>query len=158
MGWYAMAVVDSVEFFPIDHPQRGTIIGLFERMCRALVRVQEPESGLWYQVLDQGGRPGNYLEASGSCMFVYAMAKGFRLRYLEPEFRKAAEAGWRGIRERLVTEDEAGVHLHAICHGAGLGFGRDGSYDYYIGERVVSDSFMGVGPLLLAALEMEKIG
>ncbi|MDN8591265.1 glycoside hydrolase family 88 protein [Paenibacillus sp. 11B] len=157
MGWYAMAIVDSLEHFPIHHPKRGTIIGIFERMCHALVRVQEQESGLWFQVLDQGFRRGNYLEASGSSMFVYAMAKGVRLRYLEPHFRQAAEKGWQGLTSRLVEETEEGVKLNAICHGAGLSLDRDGSYSYYVGEQIVSDSFMGMAPLLLAALEMERL-
>lgn len=158
MGWYAMAIVDSLEHFPIDHPKRGTIVGIFERMCHALGRVQEQESGLWFQVLDQGFRSGNYLEASGSSMFVYAMAKGLRLRYLESGFRNIAAKGFKGIVEQLVEEDEAGIHLHSICHGAGLSLDRDGSYAYYIGEQIVSDSFMGIAPFMLASLEMEQLG
>jgi unsaturated rhamnogalacturonyl hydrolase len=158
MGWYAMALVDSLEHFPIDHPKRGTIIGIFERMCHALGRVQEADSGLWFQVLDQGFRKGNYLEASGSSMFVYAMAKGLRLRYLENQFQSTVSKGFQGILDRFIEENETGVHLHSICHGAGLSFDRDGSYGYYIGEQVVSDSFMGVAPFLLAALEMERLG
>lgn len=95
MGWYAMAAVDCLEHFPLTHPQRGTIIGIFQRMCGALVEVQDKESGLWYQVLDQAGRKGNYLEATGSCMFVYAMAKALRLRYLEPSFKAAMLSGYQ---------------------------------------------------------------
>lgn len=156
MGWYAMAIVDCLEHFPVAHPKRGTIVGIYERMCHALVRVQEPESGLWYQVLDQGDRKGNYLEATGSIMFVYSMAKGLRLGYLSPVFRSAMLQGYEGIVGRLVTEDEQGVHLHQICHGAGLSKDRNGSFDYYVSEAVVSDHYMGVGPLLLAALEVER--
>jgi unsaturated rhamnogalacturonyl hydrolase len=156
MGWYAMAAVDCLEHFPVTHPQRGTIIGIFQRMCDALAQVQDQETGLWYQVLDQAGRKGNYLEASGSCMFVYAMAKGLRLRYLEPSFMEAMLKGYEGILAHLVTEDEHGIHLHSICHGAGLSKDRNGSYDYYISEAVLSDVPMGVAPLLLAALEVEQ--
>lgn len=155
MGWYAMAVVDCLEHFPVTHPKRGTIMGIFERMCHALVNVQDAASGLWYQVLDQGNRKGNYLEATGSIMFVYAIAKGLRLGYLSPVFGSAMLKGYEGIIEQLVTEDEDGVHLHKICHGAGLSKDRNGSFDYYISEAVVSDEFMGVGPLLLMALEVE---
>ncbi|UQZ35807.1 glycosyl hydrolase family 88 [Paenibacillus sp. PK3_47] len=156
MGWYAMAAVDCLEHFPVTHPKRGTIIGIFQRLCGALVKVQDQESGLWYQVLDQAGRKGNYLEATGSIMFVYAMAKGLRLGYLEPSFKDAMQKGYEGILEHLVTEDEQGVHLHQICHGAGLSIDRNGSYDYYISEAVVSDAPMGIGPLLLASLEVER--
>ncbi|MDO3412384.1 glycoside hydrolase family 88 protein [Saccharibacillus sp. CPCC 101409] len=156
MGWYAMAAVDSLEHFPQTHRQRGTVIGIFQRMMGALLKVQDAGSGLWRQVLDQGERPGNYLEASGSCMFVYALAKGLRLGYLEPFFTEAMRRGYEGILRHLVTEDEEGVHLHRICHGAGLSIDRNGSYDYYISEAVVSDAPMGVAPLMLALLEVEK--
>lgn len=158
MGWYEMAVVDCLEHFPVDHPKRGTIIGIFQRLCQALARVQDQKSGLWYQVLDQGGRKGNYLEASGSCMFVYAMAKGLRLRYLEPSFEEIMLKGYEGILTHLAQEDERGVHLHGICHGAGLSKDRNGSYDYYVSEAVVSDAPMGVAPFLLASLEVERYG
>ncbi|MBP1976105.1 glycoside hydrolase family 88/105 protein [Cohnella thailandensis] len=157
MGWYAMAVVDCLDHIPVAHPKRGTIIGIFERMCHALVRVQDPASGLWYQVLDQGDRKGNYLEASGSVMFVYAMAKALRLGYLSGGFREAVLKGWNGILERLVTEDADGVHLHHICNGAGLSKDRNGTFDYYISEAVVSDHYMGIAPLLLCSLEMERL-
>lgn len=156
MGWYAMAAVDCLEHFPVTHPKRGTVIGIFQRMMGALVKVQDGSTGLWYQVLDQAGRKGNYPEASGSCMFVYAMAKGLSLGYLEPSFQEAMWKGYNGILQHLVTEDDEGVHLNSICHGAGLSIDRNGSYDYYISEAVVSDAPMGLAPLLMALLEAEK--
>ncbi|WP_166240945.1 glycoside hydrolase family 88/105 protein [Paenibacillus turpanensis] len=159
MGWYAMAIVDSLEHFPKNHRKRGTIAGIFLRMVRALESVQDAESGLWYQVLDQGKREGNYLEASGSCMFVYAIAKGVRLGYLPRNYRKLAVRGYEGLLAHLVTHDESGVHLHQICKGAGLGNRpyRDGSYTYYINERIVSDQFIGQAPFILAGVEMERL-
>jgi len=157
MGWYAMAVVDVLDHVPVAHRQRGTLIGIFQRMIGALVKVQDADSGLWHQVLDQGGRKGNYLEASGSCMFVYAMAKGLRLGYLENNFKEPMRRGYEGVLQHLITEDEQGLHLNGICHGAGLSIDRNGSYDYYISEAIVSDTPMGVAPLMLAVLETERL-
>lgn len=159
MGWYAMAIVDALDYFPVDHPKRGQIMGIFERMANAVAHVQDQESGLWYQVMDHNGREGNYLEASASCMLTYALAKGIRLNYLTEIDRKIAESAYEGILRHFVTEDEEGVHLHRICHGAGLGGKkyRDGSYAYYISEQIVSDVQMGVAPFLLASIEMEKL-
>ncbi|WNQ13301.1 glycoside hydrolase family 88 protein [Paenibacillus aurantius] len=159
MGWYAMALVDALEHFPSDHPKRGQLMGIFERMANAMVRVQDQESGVWYQVMDQNGREGNYLEASGSCMMTYALAKGIRLRYLAEIGESVVRRAYEGILKHFVTEDEQGVHLHGICHGAGLGGRkyRDGSYEYYLSEAVVSDVLMGVAPLLLASIEMERL-
>ncbi|BFT74244.1 glycoside hydrolase family 105 protein [Paenibacillus sp. P36] len=159
MGWYAMALVDALEYFPIGHPKRGQLMGIFERMVNSVVRAQDQESGVWYQVMDCNGQQGNYLESSGSCMLTYAIAKGIRLQYLAEIDRSVVERAYEGILKRFVTEDEQGVHLHQICHGAGLGGRkyRDGSYAYYLSETIVSDVLMGVAPLLLATLEMEQL-
>ncbi|MNC16998.1 24.9 kDa protein in picA locus [compost metagenome] len=92
-------------------------------------------------------------------MLTYALAKGLRLGYLSGISRKPVEQAFAGIRKHFVTEDAEGVHLHSICHGAGLGGRkyRDGSYAYYLSEAVVSDVLMGVAPLLLASVEMERL-
>ena len=163
MGWYAMALVDVLDHFPADHPDRPKLLDLLHEVAAAVVKVQDPESGLWYQVLDQGARAGNYLEASASAMFVYALAKGARLGYLPESCRAAAARGFAGIIARFVTVDDAGlVHLNRICQVAGLGRYdasqpyRDGSFDYYVHEPVVADDLKGVGPFILACLEMER--
>jgi unsaturated rhamnogalacturonyl hydrolase len=76
IGWYVMAIVDVLDVFPVSHPARETFLEILERTLTAVSRVQDTNTGLWWQVLDQGDRPGNYLEASGTSMFVYAIAKG----------------------------------------------------------------------------------
>jgi|GEM_PF-131211 len=63
MGWYAMAIPDVLDHLPEDHPRRESIIAIFRNLVAALAAVQDQPSGLWYQVLDQGHREGNYLEA-----------------------------------------------------------------------------------------------
>ena len=108
MGWYAMALVDALEFFPVSHPQRGRLMGIFERMANALVRVQDQDSGLWYQVMDCNGRQGNYVEASGSCMLTYALAKGIQLHYLAEIDIRVVERAYDGIQKHLITVDGEG--------------------------------------------------
>ncbi|WNQ13235.1 glycoside hydrolase family 88 protein [Paenibacillus aurantius] len=160
MGWYAMALVDTLDHLPEDHPKRGLLIGLMERMAGALVRVQDAETGLWPQVLDQSGREGNYLEASGTSMFAYALAKGARLGYLTGSAGEAARRGYEGLLRYLVREEEGGqVHLTQCNSVAGLGGSpyRDGTFAYYIGERVVEDDPKAVSPFILAGLENGRL-
>lgn len=159
MGWYAMAIVDMLDFLPEDHFKRETIISIFGRMIAAIVQVQDQPTGLWFQVLDQGSRAGNYLEASASGMFVYAIAKGIRNGYLAPKYLGVAKKAYGGILGNMVEIDDQGlVNLYGTCGSAGLGGNpyRDGSYDYYIGEKVVMNDYKGVGAFILASLEMEK--
>ncbi|HYK87290.1 MAG TPA: glycoside hydrolase family 88 protein [Acidobacteriota bacterium] len=159
IGWYVMALVDILDYFPADHPGRRQIVDRFGSTLAAIRRYQDPESGLWYQVVDQGTRPGNYLEASASCMFVYAMAKGSREGLVGAEYLEFAEAGYRGILRHFVRVDSTGlISLSCICSSAGLGGPkqRNGTFEYYISEPVVTNDLKGVGAFILASVEMER--
>jgi len=159
MGWYLMALVDQLDYLPRNHPDRAAVVRVFRRAAEAVAKVQDPPSGLWYQVLDQGNRARNYLEASASSMFVYALMKGARMGYLDASYRDVARRGYRGLLDRLVTVDENGlVNLNQICLVAGLGGAqrRDGSYRYYVSEPAGANDPKGVGPFIMASLEIER--
>jgi unsaturated rhamnogalacturonyl hydrolase len=160
MGWYGMAIVDILDFLRRDHPQRDAIIAIMNRMFDALVRVQDARTGVWYQVLDQGARAGNYLESSASCMFVYAIVKGVRHNYLPKEDLAIAQRAYDGIIKQFVEVDRVGqVHLKGTCRSAGLGGTpyRDGSFEYYIGEPIATDNHHGVGAFCLASDDIESL-
>ena len=117
----------------------------------------QDESGLWYQVPDLPEREGNYLETSGSSMFAYSYYKGVRLGYLDPSFKAYGDKAIEGIKKLYLTEDNGEYHLGGICSVAGLGGNpyRDGSFKYYIQEKIATDDFKGVGPFILALVESE---
>jgi unsaturated rhamnogalacturonyl hydrolase len=161
MGWYAMALVDVLDWFPMDHPQRGALVVALNRTAAAAVRFQDAKTGLWWQVMDQGERAGNYPEASASCMFVYSLAKGVRMGYLPQSFEKNARHGWKGIQKQFVTTGADGLMvLNGTVKVGGLGGTpyRSGTYDYYVGEKTQSNDAKGVGAFLLAGSEMEQAG
>lgn len=160
IGWYVMALVDVLDVFPPEHPARPKFVAILERTLTAVLHYQDETTGLWWQVLDQNGRPGNYLEASGSSMFVYALAKGVRQGCLQPRWLPPARHAFNGLLRNLVTIDAEGrVDLHGICSTAGLGGVpyRDGSFEYYVTEPVVTNDLHGVGAFLNAAVEMELV-
>jgi unsaturated rhamnogalacturonyl hydrolase len=164
MGWYVLGVVETLEHFPADHPDRPAIIQTLRDAVEGIARVQDPVTGLWWNVMDQPNRAGNYLEASASSMFVYALARAARLGYIDPEYRQLAERGFDGLLSNLVRENADGtVSLINVVQVSGLGGNlrrdgsyRDGSYAYYASEPVVTDDYKGVGPFILAALELER--
>jgi unsaturated rhamnogalacturonyl hydrolase len=159
MGWYAMAIVDVLDFIPKDHPRRHELISILKTMSQSLLKYQDKKTHLWYQVIDQGGKEGNYLEASASSMFAYAFAKGADKKYLDRKYFRIASETFRGIVDNLVTVDARGfIDLHHTCQGAGLGGTpyRDGSYEYYISEPQRTNDMKGYGPFLLAAIELER--
>jgi unsaturated rhamnogalacturonyl hydrolase len=159
MGWYAMALVDVLEILPSSHADRPALVAILRDLVTALAKYQDARSGLWYQVVDQGTRAGNYLEASASTMIVYAIAKGVRLGVLDASARAIAERGYEGILKELITVDADGhVHIERVCAVAGLGGSpyRDGTYDYYVKEPVRRDDPKGVGPFIMASLELGR--
>ena len=161
MGWYLMALVDTLPWYSEHDPGRAELLAILERTAAAVVRYQDGESGLWYQVLDKPGAKGNYFESSASCMFTYALAKGVRLGYLPRTYEQNAERGWHGIQTHFVqTAADGSVTLTGTVKVAGLGGAehRDGSYAYYTSTPVVSNDPKGVGTFLLAASEMEMSG
>lgn len=159
MGWYAMALVDVLDFFPKSHPKRAELVAILNREMRALEKVQDKASGLWWLILDKGGQNKNYFEASASCMFAYSMAKGVRRGYLPRSFVMSANAAWSGVQKHFLETKDGGLDLLKTIGGAGLGGTpyRDGSYNYYVNEKIVTNDPKGVGAALLASVEMENI-
>jgi unsaturated rhamnogalacturonyl hydrolase len=159
-GWYAMALVDVLDFIPQEHPSRAQLISILNQVAAGIKKHQDEKTGLWYQVLDQCGREGNYLEATASSMFTYALLKAVRYGYIDPSYKQVAVKGYEGILENLVKENEDGtISLTRCCAVAGLGGNpyRDGTYEYYVKEPVRDNDPKGVGPFVMASLEYEMI-
>ncbi len=158
MGWTMMALVDTLDYLP-EAEARAELLAQLGRDAAAVARFQDAKSGLWFQVMDRGAQKGNYLESSASCMFVYALEKAVRRGYLPEKYGGVAQRGYRGILSHFIHEGPGGdVTLTGTVKGAGLGGDpyRDGSYAYYVGERVVANDPKGVGAFLLASVEMEN--
>jgi unsaturated rhamnogalacturonyl hydrolase len=166
MGWYAMALVDVLDWLPADSPERPELIRVLNQTAKAIVKYQDKDSGLWWQVLDQAGRKGNFPEASASSMFVYALAKGVRMGYLPQSDLAPALRGWSAIRTTFVKTGPDGMtSLEGTVKVGGLGGSpyRSGTFDYYIGEKTRTNDAKGIGAFLLAGSEMaqaptEKMG
>ena len=156
MGWYAMALVDVLDYLPLDHPGRIKILEILNQVVVGIKKYQDPKTGLWYQVLDQGSREGNYLEATASSMFTYTLLKASRKGYISADYKIIGIKSYKGILENLIQDNGDGtISLTKCCSVAGLGGNpyRDGSYEYYIKEPVRANDPKGVGPFIMASLE-----
>lgn len=159
IGWFMMALVDVLDFFPADHPDRNNILNILKNLSEDLLKFRDDETKLWYQIVDQGNREGNYIEGSSSSMFAYAFAKGANKGYLDKKFYDIAEESFNSIMKNLVTyDDEKHFYLNNIASVGGLGGNpyRDGSFEYYISEPKRTNDFKGYGPFLLTAIELER--
>ena len=116
---------------------------------------------MFWQVVDQGGREGNYLETSGSAMIAYAMMKGARLGFVDKRFAKVGEEVFNGICKEYLTETDGKLNLGGICLMAGLGpesnRKRDGTFEYYISEPIVENDAKGTGPFVMAYTEIKQL-
>lgn len=159
LGWYMMAIVDDLDFIPQHEPGRDTVLVILNHIAETLKKYQSPE-GLWYQVMDKSGEPGNYLESSCSAMFVYSLFKAVRKGYIPSSYFAVARKGYEGILNEFIKVDDNGlVSITKACAVAGLGGKnyRMGDYDYYIHEQIRDNDPKAVGPFILASLEWEGL-
>jgi len=159
MGWYAMAIVDALDYIPETYPKRDSLITILNQVCAGIKKYQDKETGLWYQIIDKGGKEGNYQEASASSMFVYALSKAVRKGYVSKQYKSVAKKGYNGILKTFIRENKDGtISLTKVCAVAGLGGNpyRDGSYEYYINEPVRDNDPKGVGSFILASIEITQ--
>jgi len=159
IGWYAMALVDNLDYIPAMHPQRADVIKLVRTLADGMLRYQDKQTGLWYQVVDQGNRNGNFLEGSVSAMMMYFYAKATNKGYLPAGYRKLALKAFKGIKKHLIVTNPNGtISITHCCEVAGLGGTpyRDGSYDYYIHTPVRSDDGKATGVFIMACLELNR--
>ena len=173
-GWYTMALIELLDAMPEDYERRGEVIELLRKDLDAVIKWQDKETGLWYQVMDQPGRKGNYLESTCSSMFAYVLMKATNKGYLGEKYLLAGKKAYQGILKNFIRVNaDKTISLTNCCAVAGLGPGmseavkkaapnvkenkrRDGSYDYYLSEPVRDNDAKGVGPFIWASLEYEK--
>ncbi|NDW12980.1 glycoside hydrolase family 88 protein [Bacteroides sp. 214] len=158
IGWWFMALVDVLDFIPQEHPQRPELLKMIQGLADTLPKYQD-KTGLWYQVVDQGNREGNYLEASVSSQFMYAYAKAVNKGYLDKKYKKIAEKAYNGLMKTLmVTNEDGTLTLTKCCAVGGLGGNpyRDGSFEYYVNERIRDNDTKATGPFIMGCLELGK--
>lgn len=155
-----MAIADVLEILPKDHADYNELERIFKDTLTAVADFQDDASGVWYQVLNESDRKGNYLEASASSMFTYAMAKGIRLEILGSEWNNPLHRALKGLITEFILETKEGwLNLNKTCQVAGLGGAdrRDGTYAYYISEPIITNDQKGLGAFLLACAEYEEL-
>ena len=181
-GWYTMALIEVLDALPEDYPRRSEVIELLTKDLDAILKWQDKQSGVWYQVMDSPNRDGNYLESTCSSMFTYALLKAYRKGYVSAKYRDTGIKAYKGIINNFIRRNEnKTISLTNCCSVAGLGPAateevvtamkkvnpkgsvkenrrRDGSYDYYLSEPIRDNDPKGIGPFIWASLEMEMLG
>ena len=181
-GWYTMALIEVLDALPESYSRRNEVIELLQKDFDAILKWQDKQSGVWYQVMDSPGREGNYLESTSSAMFTYALLKAYRKGYVGAKYHDAGIKAYRGIINNFIrVNDDKTISLTGCCSVAGLGPAatdevvaamkqvnpkgsvkenrrRDGGYAYYLSEPIRDNDAKGLGPFIWASLEMEQMG
>ena len=153
LGWYGLAVIDMIDLLPEGHPQKENWITFIQEYVENLVKYQDDETGLWYQIVDKGHLSDNWLEASASSLFVYVIAKAVNKGYVGEEYVNLAKKGFNGLIEYKVEEDADGnIVLKDIVIGTSIGV-----YDYYITRERSTNDLHGAGAFIMACMEMQKL-
>ena len=166
IGWYAMALVDTMEKFDKQPSDEYNIFKTWLKdLTDALLKFKDPETGMFFQVTNALSYPGNYLETSGTCAIAYAFMKGARLGYLPDNYFDHGKKIFEAVVElKLVTDitspgqNSDTFLLKDICLVAGLGGmpgkgdyqPRDGTIEYYLSEPRVNNDAKGVAPFLFS--------
>lgn len=157
LGWYAMALIDTMEVMPESmHKEKENLGRIYRELIDSMLPYQDEKTGMWYQVVNRGGIRPNYLETSGSAIFAYAIMKSVRLGFLDASYFAYGKKAFDGICEKYLSEENGELQLGGICLVAGLGNKemREGTFDYYMREPVVKNEAKGVAPLILAYVEV----
>jgi len=158
LGWYAMALVDILDVIPTERVDlRAPLLAIIPELADSLIRTQN-DWGVWYQIMDMPDAAGNYPEASGSAMFTYFLAKAINRGYLPASYTESARKAYAGlVNEFVAVHADGSFHVTNICMVAGLGYGRDGSYRYYMSEPVVADDPKGLAPAIMAGIQISEL-
>ena len=159
-GWYAIALVEVLDYLPEDHPGYKTLIGQLNYFLEVLPKWADPKTGMWYQVLDCPDRKGNYQEATCSIMFTYAFLKGLRKGYIDDSHADYIKGLYQKFIDRFIKENPDGtISMTDCCAVGGLGGKqmRKGDFDYYLSEPIIDNDCKGVGPFIWASLEWEAM-
>ncbi|GAB6009774.1 glycoside hydrolase family 88/105 protein [Dysgonomonas reticulitermitis] len=160
IGWYMMAMADALDFIPENHPQRKEIIFIFRNLSESIEKFRNKKTGMWFQVTDQGEREGNYLESTGSAMFIYSWIKGSQKGYLDKSYlKKGTDAYMQFVKQFIKIDNDGLMSVTNCCTVAGLGgdkFYRDGSFEYYISEPVRDNDPKAISPFIMAGILLNQ--
>ena len=143
-GWYAMAMIDVLDKTPATQPGRATLLDILNKFAAGMQAYQDPKSGRWFQVVDQGTRSGNWTETSCSSMFTFALSRAAQQGYIDSRYATVAEKGYQGVLARLSVGGDGRTELTGISVGTNVG-----DYAYYIGRTQATNDFHGLGAFLI---------
>ena len=152
IGWFGMALIEVLEVLPHNHPHRHELIKQVIQLTHKYAKYQDSTTGLWYEVVDKGTTPGNWLETSSSSMFTYTLYMAVLRKYIPKKFLTTACKGYRGVLSQVSKDSTTGqVHIANICGGTNVG-----DLAFYLNRPRNTDDFHGLGAFLIMNERMRQ--
>ena len=155
MGWYAVAILDMLDYIPQDHPSVPKLKKIEADLLDSLLKYQDGATGMWYQVVDKPGEKGNWIESSCTNLFLYSYAKALRTGIISGEkYEDALKKGYDGMIKNSIRIDADGkLVIDKICIGTCI---EEGTYEHYINRPQTNNDLHGGGAFILMCTEMAK--
>ena len=144
MGWFGMTLIEVLELLPRDHPKRPQLTAQVAQLVKAWAKYQDKETGLWYQIVDKGDNPANWLETSSSSMYTYVISMAVDRGYVSKSYDKVARKGYAGVLTKLSRGLEGQTNMTDICEGTNVA-----ELSYYFARRRNTNDFHGLGAFLI---------
>ncbi len=144
MGWFGMTLIETLDILPKNHPQRPQLIAQVKQLVKAWSNFQDKNTGLWYQIVDKGDLPANWLETSSSSMYSYVIATAVKRGYVDQGYLSNARKGYEGVLTKISLGPDGLTNLTDICEGTNVS-----DLAYYLGRKRNTNDFHGLGAFLI---------
>lgn len=149
IGWYAMALVDTIDMMPATYQtqMQPYLTKLFDGM----LKYQDTDTGMWYNVVNCGtDLKKNILETSVSSMMAYSLMKAYIKGYVtDAKYGQAGLAAFNGVVANKVTGSKGSYAVKDTYLKSGVGT----SDSYYTANGYTVDEAKGTGALIMAATQ-----
>ncbi|GKT44710.1 unsaturated rhamnogalacturonyl hydrolase YteR [Colletotrichum spaethianum] len=156
VGWYFMALVDTLQVYPKEHPAYKRLLNYFVTLADGLERSQD-EGGGWWLIMNEGyeAREGNYIESSAAAMFSYGLLRGVRDGLLQDKYKDVGLKAYDLLTSDFIRDDKNGSisFLGTVRVGS---LNSNASFEYYVSIPVVENDARGGGSFMFAAIEAEQ--
>ena len=144
MGWFGMTLIEVLELLPHNHPMQPLLVGQVKLLVTAWARYQDEKTGLWYQVVDKGNDPANWLETSSSSMYTFVTAMAVDRGYVEKKYLGTVNRGYAGVLTKISLDKDGQTNITDICEGTNVA-----DLAYYFARKRNTNDFHGLGAFLI---------
>lgn len=153
MGWYSLVVPELLAILPQSHPRYQEVLDVYRKMAQGLKQYQDSRTGGWFMVVDKATNPLNFIDPSGTAMFVYSIRRGIDLGLLkEKDYASVASRGYTSLFPFVRVNRRGLLDVVGACDGVTV----KKDFFTYVTVNKILNAKEAVAGILWAAVIMEK--